>query len=108
MAYTYHDLKLKTIADLREIAKGVENQDAVQGFSQMNKDHLLPALAKALGIPMHEHHEAVGIDKPALKAKIRALKVKRDEALAAHDHDTLKNVRRQIHRVNRDIRRHLA
>ena len=108
MAYTYHDLKLKTIADLREIAKGVENQDAVQGFSQMNKEHLLPALAKALGIPMHEHHEAVGIDKPALKAKIRALKVKRDEALAAHDHDTLKNVRRQIHRVNRDIRRHLA
>ena len=108
MAYTYHDLKLKTIADLREIAKGVENQDAVQGFSQMNKDHLLPALAKVLGIPMHEHHEAVGIDKPALKAKIRALKVKRDEALAAHDHDTLKNVRRQIHRVNRDIRRHLA
>ena len=108
MAYTYHDLKLKTIADLREIAKGVEDQDAVQGFSQMNKDHLLPALAKALGIPMHEHHEAVGIDKPALKAKIRALKVKRDEALAAHDHDTLKNVRRQIHRVNRDIRRHLA
>lgn len=108
MAYTYHDLKLKTIADLREIAKGVENQDAVQGFSQMNKEHLLPALAKALGIPMHEHHEAVGIDKPALKAKIRALKVKRDEALAAHDHDTLKNIRRQIHRINRDIRRHLA
>ena len=108
MAYTYHDLKLKTIADLREIAKGVENQDAVQGFSQMNKEHLLPALAKALGIPMHEHHEAVGIDKPSLKAKIRALKVKRDEALAAHDHDTLKNVRRQIHRINRDIRRHLA
>jgi hypothetical protein len=108
MAYTYHDLKLKTIADLREIAKGVENQDAVQGFSQMNKDHLLPALAKALGIPMHEHHEAVGIDKPTLKAKIRSLKVKRDEALAAHDHDTLKSVRRQIHRLNRDIRRHLA
>src|SRR5262245_26319094 len=108
MAYTYHDLKLKTIADLREIAKGVENQEAVKGFSQMNKDHLLPALCNALGIAMHEHHEAVGIDKPALKAKIRALKAKRDEALAAHDHDQLKNVRRQIHRINRDIRRHLA
>lgn len=108
MAYTYHDLKIKTIADLREIAKSVEDQEAVKGFSQMNKEHLLPALAKALGIPMHEHHEAVGIDKPALKAKIRALKVKRDEALASHDHDTLKSVRRQIHRINRDIRRHLA
>ena len=108
MAYTYHDLKLKTIADLREIAKGVGNQEAVQGFSQMNKEHLLPAPCKALGIPLHEHHEAVGIDKPALKAKIRALKVKRGEALKAHDHDTLKSIRRQIHRINRDIRRHLA
>jgi hypothetical protein len=108
MAYSYHDLKLKTIAELREIAKTVENHDAVQGFSQMNKEHLLPALAKALGIPIHEHHDAVGIDKPALKAKIRALKVTRDKALAAHDHELLKNVRRQIHRINRDIRRHLA
>jgi hypothetical protein len=108
MAYTYHELKVKTIAELRDIAKGVENQEAVKGFSQMNKDHLLPALCKALGIATHEHHEAVGIDKLALKAKIRALKAKRNEALAAHDHDLLKNVRRQIHRINRDIRRHLA
>src|SRR5687768_5709201 len=100
MAYTYHELKLKTIAELREIAQTVENHDAVQGFSQMNKEHLLPALCQALGIPTHEHHDAVGIDKPALKAKIRALKVQRDAALTAHDHDTLKNVRRQIHRVN--------
>jgi hypothetical protein len=108
MAYTYHDLKLKTIAELRDIAKTVENHDAVQGYSQMNKEHLLPALVKALGLPAHEHHGVVGIDKAALKAKIRELKGKRDAALDAHDHDTLKNVRRQIHRINRDIRRHLA
>ena len=108
MAYTYHELKVKTIADLRDIAKSAENQEAVKGFSQMNKEHLLPALCKALGIPLHEHHEAVGIDKPVLKAKIRALKAKRDDALAAHDHDALKSVRRQIHHINRDIRRHLA
>jgi len=108
MAYTYHQLKVKTIAELRDIAKTVESHEAVKGYSQMNKEHLLPALCKALGIATHEHHEAVGIDKPALKAKIRALKAKRDEALAAHDHDLLKNVRRQIHRINRDIRRHLA
>ena len=108
MAYTYHELKLKTIAELRDIATTVENHDAVQGFSQMNKDHLLPALCKALGIDTHEHHTAVGIDKPALKAKIRALKLQRDAALAAHDHDKLKNARRQKHRITRDIRRHLA
>ena len=107
MAHTYQNLKLKTIAELRDIAKTVENHDAVQGYSQMNKEHLLPALAKALGIPVHEHHDVVGIDTPALKAKIRDLKGKRAAALAAHDHDELKSVRRQIHRINRDIRRHL-
>ena len=106
MAYTYHDLKSRTIAQLREMAKGTEHE-AVKGFSQMNKDHLLPALCKALGIEMHEHHAVVGIDKPALKAKIRALKSQRADALAKHDGDLLKNVRRQLHRVKRDIRRHL-
>jgi|SRR5713101_2113791 len=107
MAHTYEELKTKTIAELRDIAKDVSH-DAVQGFSQMNKEHLLPALCKALGIDMHEHHVVVGIDKRALKAKIKMLKSQREAALAAHDHGTLKNVRRQIHRINRDIRRHLA
>ena len=107
MAHTYEELKTKTIAELRDIAKDVSH-DAVQGFSQMNKEHLLPALCKALGIDMHEHHVVVGIDKPALKAKIKMLKSQREAALATHDHGTLKNVRRQIHRINRDIRRHLA
>src|SRR5262249_1615886 len=107
MAYTYDELKAKTIADLREIAKDVTH-DAVQGFSQMNKEHLLPALCQALGIEMHHLHVAVAIAKPALKAKIKALKVERDAALIAHDHGKLKNVRRQIHRITRDIRRHLA
>src|SRR2546430_7778166 len=50
ISYTYHELKEKTIQELRDIAKGVENQDAVQGYSQLNKEHLLPALCKALGI----------------------------------------------------------
>jgi hypothetical protein len=108
MAYTYHELKEKTIQDLREIAKGVPNQDAVQGYSQMNKDHLLPALCKALGIDIHEHHGVVGIDKPAIKAKMRELKAKRDAALEAHDSAALKSVRRQIHSLNRQIRAHVA
>jgi hypothetical protein len=108
VAYTYHDLKEKTIQELREIAKGVDNQDAVQGYSQMNKDHLLPALCKALGVPIHEHHDVIGIDKPAIKAKMRELKQKRAAALEAQDHDTLKSVRRQLHHLNRQIRAHVA
>ena len=108
MAYTYHDLKGKTIQELRDIAKGVENQDAVQGYSQLNKDHLLPALCKALGIETHEHHDVVGIDKPAIKAKMRQLKQERDAALEAHDGEKLRAVRRHIHRLNRQIRAHVA
>jgi hypothetical protein len=108
MAYTFHDLKGKTIQALREIAKGVQNQEAVQGYSQLNKEHLLPALCKALGIDMHEHHHVTGIDKPAIKAKMRELKRQRDAAIEKHDADVLKNVRRQLHRLNRQIRAHVT
>jgi DNA-binding IclR family transcriptional regulator len=107
MAYTFHELKGKTIQELREIAKDVHH-DAVQGYSQMNKEHLLPALCAALGIPIHEHHDVVGIDKPAIKAKMRELKKKRDEAVESGDHAVLKSVRRQIHGLNRQIRSHVA
>lgn len=106
MAYTYHELKEKTIQELRDIAKGVEDQDAVQGYSQLNKDHLLPALCKALGIDSHEHHAIVGIDKPAIKAKMRELRQKRQAALEARDPALLKNIRRQLHHYNRQIRAH--
>jgi DNA-binding IclR family transcriptional regulator len=107
MAYTYHELKEKTIQELRDIAKGVEH-DAVKGYSQMNKEHLLPALCKALGIDTHEHHAVVGIDKPGIKAQMRELKKKREQALEAHDGSALKAIRRQIHRLNRQIRAHVA
>ena len=45
------------------------------------------ALCTALNIPIHEHHDVVGIDKAALKAKMRALKKDRDAAIEAGDHD---------------------
>jgi cell division FtsZ-interacting protein ZapD len=101
MAYTFEELRHKTVADLREIAKGSDHE-AVQGYTQMNKEHLLVALAKALGI-QHEHHEVVGVDKTSIKAGIRQLKTQREAALAAHDHGQLKVVRRTIHRLKRRI-----
>ena len=106
MAHTYEELKGKTLAELRAIAKDVHH-DAVQGYSQMNKEHLLPALCHALGLETHEHHGVHGIDKPALKAKMRELKKKRDQALEAHDSAGLKSLRRHIHHLNRQIRAHL-
>ena len=101
MAYTYEQLKHMTLADLREIAKGNENE-IVQGYTQMNKEHLIGALAKALGI-QHTHHDVVGIDKASIKARIRELKTQRGAAINAHDHKQLKVVRRTIHRLKRRI-----
>jgi hypothetical protein len=108
VAYTYHELKEKTVQELREIAKGVDNQEAVQGYSQLNKEHLLPALCKALGVDTREHHGVQGIDKAAIKAQMRELRKKRDAAIEAGNADTLKSVRRQLHRLNRQIRAHVA
>jgi hypothetical protein len=101
MAYTFEELKHKTLAELREIAKGGDSE-VVQGYTQMNKEHLIVALARALGI-QHEHHEVVGIDKASIKARIKQLKTQRQAALAAHDHAQLKVVRRTIHRLKRRI-----
>ena len=102
MDYTYEQLKHKTVAELREIAKGNEEHAALQGYTQLNKEHLLVALSNALGIK-HEHHDVVGVDKASIKARIREMKQKRDEAIAAHDHAQLKVARRTIHRLKRQI-----
>ena len=103
MAHTYEELKHKTVAELRVIAKENEHE-ALQGYTQLNKDHLITALCKALNIG-HEHHEEKGIDKAAFKTQIKALKKQREEALAARDHGRLKALRRQIHNLNHRIRR---
>jgi len=102
MAYTHHELKHKTLAELRDIAKDLDHE-AVKGYTQLNKEHLVIALCQALGIDIHEHHEVVGIDKGAIKSRIKTLKTKRDAALAAHDHKQLKIARRGIHRLKRQI-----
>lgn len=102
MAYTHQELKHKTLAELREIAKDIEHE-AVQGYTQLNKEHLVIALCKALNIDIHEHHEVVGIDKAAIKSRIKELKKQRDTALTAHDRAQLKRARRSIHRLKRRI-----
>jgi DNA-binding IclR family transcriptional regulator len=106
MTMTYEELRGKTLAELREIAKAVVH-DAVQGYSQMNKEHLLPAMCLALGIDCREHHEAAGIDKAGIKLKIRELKRQRDEALAQANHALVRDVRRHIHHLNHQIRAHV-
>jgi hypothetical protein len=104
MSYTYKELKKKNVSQLREIAKEIEHE-AVQGYTQMNKEHLLENICEALSIDMFEHHHAVGINKPAIKVEIRKLKQKRDEAAAARDYVQHKFALRTIHRLKRKLRK---
>jgi hypothetical protein len=107
MTHTYEELKRMTVADLRDIAKGLDNEE-VKGASQMNKDHLLPVLCRALGVDAHDHHIVTGINKVEIKARMRELKEQRAAALEAHDHERLRDVRRQMHRLNHQIRAHMS
>lgn len=102
MTYTHAELKQKTVAELREIAATVEHE-AVKGHSQMNKEHLLVALCKALNIDIHEHHQVVGLNKAQVKANIRRIKEKLAAAIAAHDAKQIRYCHRQIHRQKRQI-----
>lgn len=104
MAHTYEELKHKTVAQLREIAHGIEHE-AVKGYTQLNKERLIAAICKALNIDMYAHHHVEGINKVEVKSKLNALKKQRDEALAARDHRQLKAVRREMHSLKVKLHR---
>lgn len=103
MAHTYEELKHKTVAELRAIAKELQHE-AVQGYTQMNKDRLLPALCQALGIDAHEHHAAALAEKSAVKARMREIKAASAEAIGEGDHDRLRILRREYRRRNHKLR----
>ncbi len=105
--YTFDQLKHLTVVEMRKIASGIKHE-AVQGYTQLNKEHLLKALCTALDIPLHAHHDVVGVDKAKIKGEMRALRQERDKAIEAHDSVALKVVRRKRHRLNRQIRRAMA
>ncbi|MCK4764640.1 MAG: hypothetical protein KAW12_20750 [Candidatus Aminicenantes bacterium] len=102
MEHTYVELKKKNIDELREIAAGIEHE-AVQGYTELNKEPLLEAVCKALGLDMREHHEVVGVDKSPIKAQIKSWKKRRDEALTARKRTELKTALRMIHRLKRQL-----
>ena len=102
MEHTYEDLKKKTVAELREIASGMEHE-AVQGYTQLNKEHLLEAICKAINLDMHEHHEVVGVDKTPIKAQIKLWKKRRDEALTARKKGEFKAALRMVHKLKRKL-----
>lgn len=105
--YTFDQLKHLTVVEMRKIASGIKHE-AVQGYTQLNKEHLLKALCTALDIPLHAHHDVIGVDKAKIKSEMRALRQARGQALDAHDSAALKVIRRKRHRLNRQIRRAMA
>ena len=109
MQYTFDQLKGMTVAQMREIAAGIEHE-AVKGYTQLNKEHLLTALCTALNIDTHTRHKSkvAGHDKESIKSQMKALKVKRDAALESHDHAELKAARRQLHELRRQLRKAVA
>ncbi len=104
MEHTFVELKKKTVSELREIAAGIEHE-AVKGFTQLNKEHLLKAICTALNIDMHEHHRAVAANKTRIKTKIKSLKKKRDEALSTRNAEEHKKIRHLIHVYKRELRK---
>ena len=104
MEHTFKELKHKTVAQLKEIAADIEHE-AVQGYTQLNKEHLTKAICTALNIDMYEHHEVVGVDKKQIKLKIKDLKKKRNKSLEAHDHKQLKTVRKEMKKMRNRLRK---
>jgi len=107
MAHTYEELSGMTIAQLREIAAGIEHE-AVRGHTQMHKEQVLLAICKALGIETHARHEVKGLDKQKVKGQIQALKAKRASAIEAKNPKELKRIRHDIKRLKHKIRRALV
>jgi hypothetical protein len=50
----------------------------------------------------------MGINKSAIKAKIKEVKKMRDEAFKARDHGQLKTAQRKIHKLKRTLRRSMV
>jgi hypothetical protein len=104
MAHTFEELKKMTVAQMREIAAGIEHE-ALQGYTQLNKEHLLIALCNALNIEMHAHHEVIGVNKQKIKSEIRELKKKRAEAISSKNRIELIRVRKKIRSLKKTLRK---
>lgn len=102
--YTYEELSKKTVAQLRELASGMEHE-ALQGYTQLHKADLLARLCEALDVPMHAHHEVSGVNKTQIKSQIRQLKTERDKALDSKNSKKLREVRAELKLLKRRLRK---
>ena len=94
-----------TVKDLREIAKEIPDITGVHG---MKKEELIEALREVKGIEVEDTTVEKGKGIGELKNKIKALKVKRQEALEAKDKKMATIYRRKISRLKKKTRRAAA
>lgn len=100
----WKDLEKMTVVKLREEALKFPQIEGVHGKP---KEQLMDELAGLLGIQKPHVHftDNVVHTKSDLKYQIHGLKLEREKLLAAHDHEHLHDVRRQIHELKHTIRR---
>lgn len=97
----WHELAKKKVDELRKMAK---EKAGVEGTAGLHKDQLVAVVAKAFGIE-RPHLVVEGVDRLAIKEKIRGLKSDLAQALSTKDSALVKKKRRQIHSLKRQIRR---
>jgi hypothetical protein len=100
-SHTYEQLKGMVVAELREIAQGIKD-DALEGYSTLHKEQLLPLLCKVLKIPMH--HTAAGVEKIRLKMAIHKIQARHSQASTKKDQARGAMDRRMIHSLKRRLR----
>ena len=100
----WKDLEKMTVLKLREEALKYPQIEGVHG---KNKEQLMDEIANILGIERPHAHftETVVHTKSDLKHRLHELKAERDKLLAAHDHDGLHAVRREMHSLKHTIRK---
>jgi hypothetical protein len=94
-------LEKMTTPDLKELAKTIPDVSGVHG---MKKDELIAVLRQSKGIEVKGARSA-GDTVRALKHKIKALKVRRAEAIAARDRRAAAVAKRRISRLKKKTRR---
>jgi len=97
-----------TIKELREIASEIPHEKAIH---DMKKEELIAFIKEARGIKdeapvkKKKHVAKIKMTKPELKAKIRALKVLRLQALEAKEQKKAVRLRYQISQLKKQSRR---
>jgi hypothetical protein len=94
-------LEKMTAKELRELALTLEG---IVGVHAMNKAELIAAIKEAKGI-VDQTTKQKAVDVRALKAKIRELRRKRDEAKEAGNNKLVDAFRRRISNLKKKTRR---